>query len=70
VLAQAIRELRSALPVESREIIVPFPPGGSADASARIVAEKTGENGSSRCSSRTSPARHDDRGGLCRERGA
>jgi tripartite-type tricarboxylate transporter receptor subunit TctC len=44
VLAQAhSMSSGQAYPSRSVKIIVPFPPGGSADAAARIVAEKTSE---------------------------
>ena len=43
VLAAASAALAQTFPSRSVRIIVPFPPGGSADAAARIVAEKTSE---------------------------
>jgi len=43
LVAAASTAVAQTFPSRPVKIIVPFPPGGSADAAARIVAEKTGE---------------------------
>ena len=43
LVAAASAAVAQTFPSRPVKIIVPFPPGGSADAAARIVAEKTGE---------------------------
>ena len=43
LVAAASTAVAQTFPSRSVKIIVPFPPGGSADAAARIVAEKTSE---------------------------
>ena len=48
---------RAGFSVEAVTIVVPYPAGGSSDATSRALAQKLSERGGSRWSSTTGPAR-------------